>query len=60
MYEYRSWIIAVGMGVFSIVLYSITDFGGRFSLLIQILFQAVYFFSLGFLKEIKQWMKKGK
>ncbi len=58
MHEYRSWFIAVCMGIFSVILFVITGFGGR---LVQILAQAVYFFSLAFVQDVKRWLnKKGR
>lgn len=55
IYEYRSWVIGLCLGVFSVILFSITTFGGLF---IQILFQAAFFFSLAFVKDIKKWLIK--
>lgn len=55
MYEYRSWLISVCMGIFSVILLIVTDFGG---ILLQLLVQGVYFFSLGFVKDIQKWLKK--
>ncbi len=60
MYEYRSSAIALCMGAFSVILLFITDFGGRYSMVVQIVFQVIYFFSLGFIRDIKKWLKKGR